>query len=120
MASHPLPNYVRTYRKRAGLTQSEVAFLLGCRWRTKVSDYEYFKRRPSLETLFAYQLIFRTPGDELFPGVFTEVERETQKRVRSLIEKLYARRPTAKRQRKLESLAAAFPDVQRRLKTPNP
>jgi transcriptional regulator with XRE-family HTH domain len=115
-----LPNYLRTYRKRAGFTQREVAFLLGGRWRTKVSEYEYFRRYPSLETQFAYQLIFHTPVHELFPGIYAEVERETTRRARLLIEKLNRLRPTAKRQRKLESLATAFPDVSSRHRTPHP
>ena len=31
MATHKLENYLRTYRKRSGLTQREVAFLVGSR-----------------------------------------------------------------------------------------
>ena len=45
MASY-LHNYLRTYRKRAGLSQAEVAFLLGCHSGAKVSRYEHAARRP--------------------------------------------------------------------------
>ena len=31
MTSHKLANYLRAYRKRSGLSQSEVAYLLGCK-----------------------------------------------------------------------------------------
>ena len=40
MATHKLENYLRTYRKRSGLTQREVAFLVGCRNGAQVSRYE--------------------------------------------------------------------------------
>ena len=45
-----LHNYLRTHRKRRDFTQAEVAFLLGCRHKTKVGDYEHRGRRPVLET----------------------------------------------------------------------
>ena len=73
MASRKLPNYLRTYRKRAGLSQEEVAFLLGCQDGHKASRYELRKRKPNLETVLAYELIFGTPARELFAGVFEDV-----------------------------------------------
>jgi|SRR6266576_4678451 len=60
--SHKLENYLRTYRKQSGLSQDEVAFLLGCQTGTKVSRYERFARKPSLETLFAYEVVFGAPA----------------------------------------------------------
>ena len=38
---HKLENYLRTYRRRAGLSQDEMAFLLGTKSGTKVSRYEH-------------------------------------------------------------------------------
>ena len=67
--AHRLPNYLRTHRKRAGLSQDEVAFLLGCRSGAKVSRYERLARRLSLETAFAYEALFGVPARELFAGV---------------------------------------------------
>ena len=74
--SHKLENYLRTYRKRSGLSQDEVAYLLGCQNGTKVSRYERFARKPSLETLFAYEVVFGAPARELFAGVYQKVGRE--------------------------------------------
>jgi len=62
--SHKLENYLRTYRKQSGLSQDEVAYLLGCQNGTKVSRYERFARKPSLETLFAYEVVFGAPARE--------------------------------------------------------
>jgi transcriptional regulator with XRE-family HTH domain len=108
--SHKLPNYLKTYRKRAGLTQDEMAFLLGCKSGAKVSRYEQFKRRPSLETVFAYQTILQVPANELFAGIFQEAQRETNKRVESLKKKLSQAEPTPLVARKLEMLNAFSPE----------
>ena len=43
---HKLENYLRTYRKKSGLTQREVAFLLGCQNGAQVSRYEKRRRLP--------------------------------------------------------------------------
>lgn len=73
MASHSLQNYLRMYRKRAGLSQDEVAFLLGVKSGAKVSRYERRRRVPPLETALAYEAIFRIPVRELFLGTYEQV-----------------------------------------------
>src|SRR2546426_12251907 len=86
--SRKLPNYLRTYRKRAGLSQQEVAFLLGCQDGHKASRYELRKRKPNLETVLAYELIFGAPARELFAGVFEDVAAATRRRAEILAAKL--------------------------------
>ena len=81
---------MRTYRKRAGFSQDEMAFLLGCRRGTKVSRYECFKRLPELPTAFAYETVFRVPARELFAGISEQVRRITIRRARVLHGKLGA------------------------------
>lgn len=81
-------NYLRTHRKRAGLTQDELALLLGCKSGTKVSRYERLTREPNLETAFACQAIFGVPAHELFPGIYQNVEQIIKKRAELLKEKL--------------------------------
>lgn len=92
MPSERLPNYLRAQRKRAGFSQHEIAFLLGCRYGTKVSRYERFVREPTLKTALAYEIIFATPVRELFLGVFDKAERETQRRARHLVRHIERRR----------------------------
>ena len=86
--AHKLQNYLRTFRKRAGLSQDEVAFLLGCQSGAKVSRYERFSRKPSLETALAYEVLFGVSGRELFAGIFQKVEEKTKKRAQLLVRKL--------------------------------
>ena len=85
-------SYLRTHRKRGGLTQDEMAFLLGCQSGTKISRFERLARRPNLKTALACQVIFGVPAHELFPGVFAEVEKTVAERARLLLEQLRAQR----------------------------
>ena len=104
--SHKLENYLRTYRKRSGLSQDEVGFLLGCQNGTKVSRYERFARKPSLETLFAYEVVFGAPARELFAGVYHKVEKRIMNRTQFLTRKLNRATPDRMATRKLEILKA--------------
>ena len=105
MASR-LPNYLKTHRKRAGLSQDEVALLLGCKSGAKVSRYERLARRPSLETAFAYEALFGVPARELFAGVYEKVEEDIRKRARALAWKLNAKDQDRTVRRKLATLQA--------------
>src|SRR5689334_15835217 len=105
MASRKLPNYLRTYRKRAGLSQGEVAFLLGCQDGHKASRYELRKRNPNLETVLAYELIFGAPARELFAGVFENVAAATRKRAEILATKLTTTKADLLTAQKLQALS---------------
>jgi len=83
-----LANYLRTYRRRAGLTQDEVAFLLGTASGTRVSRYERFGRQPGLPTALAYEVVFAAPQRQLFGGLYEVVESQVRGRVGTLIRRL--------------------------------
>jgi len=102
--SRKLPNYLRTYRKRSGFTQDEMAFLLGCRSGAKVSRYEHNKRQPNPQSVFAYNVIFQVPTEELFAGIYQQVERNTLKRIKSLTRRLEKAQPNPLTTRKVEIL----------------
>jgi transcriptional regulator with XRE-family HTH domain len=104
--SHKLENYLRTYRKRSGLSQEEVAFLLGGQTGTKVSRYERFARKPSLETLFAYEVVFGAPARELLAGAYQMVEKRTKNRAQLLARKVSRATPDQMATRKLQILKA--------------
>ena len=104
--SRRLDNYLRTYRKRSGLSQKEMAFLLGCREESKVSRYERRLRHPNLKTLAAYEAIFGVATRDLFAGVFEKVDKNVVKRAQLLAEKLNQYAPTPLINRKLARLAA--------------
>jgi transcriptional regulator with XRE-family HTH domain len=102
--STPLESYLRTHRKRSGFSQDEVAFLLGSASGAKVSRHERLARQPSLLTVFAYEVIFRTPAKDLFAGLYQKVEKTTRARARLLAGNLNAAGPDRITARKLGAL----------------
>lgn len=90
MPSRRLDNYLLAFRKRSGLTQREVAFLLGCENGAQVSRYEKRRRLPPLETALACEAIFGTPVSELFAGLSDAARKEVCKRLLALKARLEA------------------------------
>jgi transcriptional regulator with XRE-family HTH domain len=86
-----LENYLRTNRKQSGLTQQEVAFLLGCENSAQVSRYEKRHRLPPLETALACEEVFGIPIAELFAGMRLSVKKDIAKRRLELMSKLQAK-----------------------------
>ena len=101
-----LENYLETYRKRAGLSQREIAFLLGAQSGAKVCRYERLWERPQLPTLLAYEKIFSAPMKELFAGASEKVEETIPKRAKALIAQLEASNANAMTAQKLAFLNA--------------
>jgi len=99
-----LNNYLLTYRKRAGLSQDEMAFLLGTVSGTRVSRYERFGREPGLQTALAYEIIFAAAQQDLFAGLYEEVERGVLFRAGRLLEHLDGARVSPPVRQKLEAL----------------
>jgi transcriptional regulator with XRE-family HTH domain len=104
--SAKLPNYLRAYRKRAGFSQADMAFLLGCLSSAKVSRYEHFSRQPNLRTVFIYEVVFQVPARVLFAGMFRDVERATIRRAQALARKLNTAKPDSLTARRLQALKA--------------
>ena len=99
-----LPNYIRTHRKRAHLTQREVAFLLGSKTSAHVCRHERLEQTPNLQTLLAYEILFHTPVRNLFGGVHQDVEQKLLRRIRLLIRKLATSGYSRMNARKIEIL----------------
>lgn len=64
----PLSNYVVTHRKRLGLTQGDLTFLLAYRSRATISALERGIVPSLLRTLIRLQTLFSIPLHEIFPG----------------------------------------------------
>ena len=65
--------FVRRERERWGLTQEELATLLGLS-RSSLSRVEAGIGVPDLPTAFGLQVIFGKSAHRLFPGLYTDVE----------------------------------------------
>ena len=107
-AIHPmaqqLPNYLRTYRRARGLTQADAALILGAASKTVIHAHERSARRPSLETLIAYELILGATLRSLYAGTYRKVERQVARRAKRLAEVEAEKRPTPRREHRLETL----------------
>jgi transcriptional regulator with XRE-family HTH domain len=100
--------YLRTFRRRSGLTQAELAFLLGAEDGTQVSRYERLSRRPNLRTAFGLQTVFGVSADQLVPGIHAEVDRSVIQRARLLSRHLERHSDSARTKRKLRFLLSVM------------
>jgi transcriptional regulator with XRE-family HTH domain len=103
---HKVKSYLRTVRRRSGLTQAEVAFLLGAGDGPSMSRYERLSRRPSFRTALGFQAVFGIPVTELLPGISADVERKVIERAHLLSRRLERQPRSACTERKLAFLAS--------------
>lgn len=68
------------------MSQDEIAFLLGTQSGSKVSRYERFASKPSLETALAFEVIYQRSASELFGGLYQRIEQEVLARAKTLAE----------------------------------
>ena len=81
-------NFLKLYRRRAGLTQAEAAILTGSRNRLQFARYERHFVDPPLRTAVACEQVFGVPISELFAGLNAEVNATTLRRTRRFKERL--------------------------------
>ena len=108
MARRELKNYLRTYRKRSGLAQGDVSYLVKARTKGEWSRYERALRQPSLRTAFACEKALGVPVTRLFAGLRKSVGDETIERMQRLESRLKTTgntvNPARRLARKLQSL----------------
>lgn len=101
----PLPNYIRSSRKRCGLTQDELAYLLGQLNDSSVTRLESGEYLPSVHVIFALEVLFGVSARELLPGIFANVERQTVDRIGVLAGTLMKKANNPHIAHKLDALA---------------
>lgn len=101
---HPFSIYLRTYRKRFGLTQREAALLVGMETGQIVSRHESKVRTPSLKTAVAYSVVFEVPLRALFPEIYHEVEHLVLIRAQALRARLERHKPNRRNSHKLRCI----------------
>ena len=73
--------YLRTHRRVWGLTQPELASLIGLAGAMQISRIEHGKRAPNFEVALACQVIFGIPPSVMFPHVHTFVEERVMRNI---------------------------------------
>ena len=85
---------MRTYRIRAGLTQRDVAALLGLETGSTISRTEKGDGIPSLHVLLGYCVLFEVHPEKIVPGILRDIEKAVLVRVNILAAQLKKRQPT--------------------------
>jgi DNA-binding XRE family transcriptional regulator len=80
---------LRTLRIRSGLSQEELAHLLGFRSGIPISRHERSKALPDLLTAIGYEAIFRAPISQLFPGLYQTVAVGVEERLAKIEDELH-------------------------------
>jgi transcriptional regulator with XRE-family HTH domain len=70
--------YLKFLRRKSGITQKVLARIVGNASVSQISRFERSISLPSLQTAFAFEVIFRKPASEIFPGLFYSVERDVE------------------------------------------
>jgi transcriptional regulator with XRE-family HTH domain len=83
--SPKLIHYLRNERRETGLTQADIAALLGASWKSKISRYERRQALPPLEAALGYEAVTGKPVAKLFSGMYGRVTHDVQERARELL-----------------------------------
>ena len=86
MNSHDISMF-RSWRRRSGLTQEDVAFLVGLSVASQVSRHESGEREPDLRLALGYKLIFNATVHELLPQIYLDVAKNVRSRAQALLDK---------------------------------
>ena len=73
-SNEPLVNYLRIHRRKAGLSQYELGKILGYDSYGAVARHEQFSALPPFLVALGYEIVFRVPVGDIFPGVRETVE----------------------------------------------
>jgi len=95
MSSHKLESYLRTYRIKSGLTQRDVAALLGLGTGSAISRTEKGEMIPSIRILLGYCLLFEVLPSDLVPGIIADIEKISLGQAKVLAVQLRERHATA-------------------------
>ena len=85
---------MRTYRLRTGLTQRDVAALLGLGTGSTISRTEKGNGIPSIQVLLGYCVLFEAHPQNLVPGILRDIEKIVYARAHVLAGQLRKRQAT--------------------------
>lgn len=100
-------NYAKTQRKKAGLSQNELAYLFGDKTTSYILKTERGSQLPCLSRLLSYQILFDLPADQLFFELSKSVSHDLFKRIATLSNNLERRPQTATVRHKIQFLESA-------------
>ena len=111
MRTNATGNYLKSHRKKTGLSQRELALLIGYADEGQVSRHERSKSIPPLIVALSYEALFRVSVSVIFPGLFSALAERIEERLAGFEENLGQRDG---RSRKANSIAQKLLWVQKR------
>ncbi|MBP8892558.1 MAG: helix-turn-helix transcriptional regulator [Saprospiraceae bacterium] len=82
------PNYLRVYRKKSGLVQEDIAYLLNLPDYSNISRYEKGQRSPTTELLLTYHHLFDVPIESFYEQESETIRFNLIQRTKDLIQEL--------------------------------
>jgi DNA-binding XRE family transcriptional regulator len=116
MKTHKSVNYLRLYRLRWGLSQGQLAYLLGWSRSDVISRIEKKQRAPTLRLVVGCFVLFGTPAADLFPDFSAPIEEDVMTRIWEYYEKLQGD-SSRKTKRQIELLEGAIERANQRKRT---
>ncbi|WP_445219364.1 helix-turn-helix transcriptional regulator [Bradyrhizobium sp. Pa8] len=110
-------NYLRSRRLRWGLSQGELAYLLGWPRPDVISRIEKKQRPPTLKLVIACFILFGAPAAELFPDISASIENAVMTRVWEMYEEIQGD-PSRKTRAKIQLLEGAIARSEKRKNEP--
>src|SRR5215813_13850725 len=95
MKSQKFRNKLKTHRKKSGLKQTDIGALLDCH-PGQVSRHERGETMPHLKTALAYEIMLCVPVSTIFVGIYADMKREIERKLKELETELGSRDARAK------------------------
>ena len=103
MEQKPLNSYLEAHRRRTGLSQRELGFLLGGMSGRTVRRHEQ-GRDATMRNVLAYEFVLGVSAGRLFKGPYVQLRTEMAPRIRGLVANLRRQKETKLRNKKIEHL----------------
>jgi transcriptional regulator with XRE-family HTH domain len=84
----PVGSYLRSLRRKSGLSLRELSQILGSVSDAQISRHERSLSVPGFLAALGYEAVFKVPMSEIFPGLFTTVAAGIEEQLASLEGKL--------------------------------
>lgn len=101
-------NDLRTFRKRTDLTQSDIGFLLNQPDNASICRYEQGERKPPMEMVLLYHLLFDVPVHSLFEVQRDNINEDVIMRIGQLLDQLKKQHQSQRVRGRVEFLTAAL------------
>jgi transcriptional regulator with XRE-family HTH domain len=101
-------NYLRAFRKRTDITQSDIGFLMDQPDKVSICRYEQGERKPPLEMALLYHLLFDAPIHSLFEIQKDNLNEDLIIRIGLLINELKQQSPSQRVKSRIIFLTSAL------------